>query len=332
MTADALAKVARGIDPAVEKKAVARAEQQRRDVEHRTFKAVAELHLKIAGLTKSGDQKRTLLERFAFPAIGRMPIESIRKSHVRDLLDRIVAGESTRGGKPAAVTANRVQAAISAVFTWQADRDDDFSNPIAGMKRVGGKESARERTLTDDELRAIWKAAEANPHPFGNLVRFLLLTASRRCEASELIWNELVGADWILPAARNKANQELLRPLSEAARAILADQPRVSQYVFPTDATHCLTNFGYYKRHFDKACGVTGWTLHDLRRTARSLMSRAGVPSEHAERCLGHVLGGVEKTYNRHSYETEKRIAFEKLATLIETIVNPQPNVVALRG
>ena len=50
-----------------------------------------------------------------------------------------------------------------------------------------------------------------------------------------------------------QGNQELLRPLSEAARAILADQPRVSQFVFPTDATHCLTNFGYYKRHFDKA-------------------------------------------------------------------------------
>ena len=70
--------------------------------------------------------------------------------------------------------------------------------------------------------------------------------------------------------------------------------------------------------------------LHDLRRTARSLISRAGVPSDHAERALGHVIGGVAQIYDRHGYLAEKRTAFEKLATLIETITNPQPNVVAI--
>ena len=77
---------------------------------------------------------------------------------------------------------------------------------------------------------------------------------------------------------------------------------------------------------------MTGWTLHDLRRTARSLMSRAGVPSEHAERCLGHVLRGVEGTYNRYDYYEEKKLAFEKLATLIARITDPQPNVLLLKG
>ena len=72
------------------------------------------------------------------------------------------------------------------------------------------------------------------------------------------------------------------------------------------------------------------WTLHDLRRTARSLMSRAGVPSDHAERCLGHVLPGIRGTYDRHEYLNEKRYAFEALAALIERIVNPADNVVAL--
>ena len=84
------------------------------------------------------------------------------------------------------------------------------------------------------------------------------------------------------------------------------------------------------KAEFDKASGVQGWTIHDLRRTARSLMSRAGVPSEHAERCLGHVIGGVEGTYDRHHYREEMLIAYEKLSTLISQIVDPQPNVVAV--
>jgi hypothetical protein len=73
--------------------------------------------------------------------------------------------------------------------------------------------------------------------------------------------------------------------------------------------------------------------LHDLRRTARSLMSRAGVPSEHAERVLGHIIPGVEGTYNRHAYSDEKAVALARLAALIETIINPpaDSNVVVLR-
>jgi len=86
------------------------------------------------------------------------------------------------------------------------------------------------------------------------------------------------------------------------------------------------------KAALNYASGVTGWTLHDLRRTARSLMSRAGVPSDHAERCLGHVIGGVRGTYDRHAYAEEKRQAYEELASSIAGIVDPQPNVVPLRG
>ena len=76
------------------------------------------------------------------------------------------------------------------------------------------------------------------------------------------------------------------------------------------------------------------WTLHDLRRTARSLMSRAGVPRDHAERVLGHAIAGVEGVYDRHAYEDEKADALDKLAQLIDRIVNPpdQTNVVPLAG
>jgi integrase len=68
---------------------------------------------------------------------------------------------------------------------------------------------------------------------------------------------------------------------------------------------------------------IANWTLHDLRRTARSLMSRAKVPTDHAERALGHVMGGVRETYDRYEYLEEKRAAFEALAALVDRILNP---------
>jgi integrase len=93
-----------------------------------------------------------------------------------------------------------------------------------------------------------------------------------------------------------------------------------------------LNDFGDPKVKLDAASGVTGWTLHDLRRTARSLMSRAGVPTDRAERCLGHVIGGVRGTYDRHEYHAEKKQAYEALAGIIERIVTgTQAGVVQLK-
>jgi hypothetical protein len=184
MAANALASVAQGINPVDAKMAQQRALRQQQHVERRTFRAIAEMHLKLVG-GKRVEEKRAILQHHVFPTLGDMPIESIRRSHVHSLLDRIVAGEGCRDSKPSPVMANRVQAAIGVVFAWHADRDDDFTNPLAGMKRRT-KEVARQRTLTDDELRSVWAAAEANPFPFGRFVQFLLLTACRRDEAAKL--------------------------------------------------------------------------------------------------------------------------------------------------
>ena len=133
-------------------------------------------------------------------------------------------------------------------------------------------------------------------------------------------------SDWILPAARNKVKQDLIRPLSAKARAVLAGVPRVGEFVFKP-----IPSFWSMKCELDKRSSVTGWRLHDLRRTGRSLMSLAGVNSDHAERCLGHVIGGIRGTYDRHEYHAEKKFALEMLAAQIERILDPQDNVVALR-
>ena len=86
------------------------------------------------------------------------------------------------------------------------------------------------------------------------------------------------------------------------------------------------------KGQFDgKLDGVAPYVTHDLRRTARTLMSRAGVRPDIAERVLGHVRGGVEGIYDRHQYRDEKAHALNALAGLIETIVNPTAKVVPIR-
>ena len=146
-------------------------------------------------------------------------------------------------------------------------------------------------------------------------------------------WSEITNGDWTLPAARNKTAQDFVRPLSGAAQAVFDALPSRGTWVFTRSGTAPLGGFSLLKADFDRACAVAGWTLHDLRRTARSLMSKAGVPSDHAERCLGHVIGGVRGVYDRHEYYEEKRQAFEALASLIERIVNSvQADVVQLHG
>jgi integrase len=220
-------------------------------------------------------------------------------------------------------------------MNWHATRSDDFRSPvIRGMARTKPKERARSRILTDDELRAVWTTAAGQPGAFPMLIQFLLLTAGRRNECRAMTWAEIDGADWTLPAARNKTKVDLVRPLSGAALALLSRIPRIDggPYVFSNYGQRPIGGLARAKARFDKACaGVTaGWTLHDLRRTARSLMSRAGVSSDHAERCLGHVIGGVRGVYDRHAYYDEKRAAYEALAAQIDRIVNPVDKVAEL--
>jgi integrase len=121
-------------------------------------------------------------------------------------------------------------------------------------------------------------------------------------------------------------------PLSPAALAVLAELPKAGEFIFTTDGVRPISDFGHFKQKFDRVAPLPNWNLHDLRRTARSLMSRAKVPADIGERCLAHVIGGVQGTYDRWSYLDQKRDAFEKLAGLVERIVNPQSNVVTLRG
>jgi integrase len=117
---------------------------------------------------------------------------------------------------------------------------------------------------------------------------------------------------------------------------ILRARPRLASnpYVFPGIGQSNFKSFARAKLAFDKATGeLPQWQLHDLRRTARSLMSRAGVRPDIAERVLGHVQAGVEGTYDRHSYRDEKGQALKMLAGLVENILRSDSEKVRrLRG
>jgi len=284
-----------------------------------TLHTICEEYLRRAKVRTKAERVRTL-ERLVYPTLGTRPIAEIRRSEIVRLLDGI---EDASGP----VMADRTLALIRKIMNWHATRSDDFRSPIVkGMARTKPKERARERTLTDDEITAIWRSCKG---VFGRFVQFLLLTGARRGEAAQMERSELDKGDWTLPAARNKTKVDLVRPLSKPALDLVDGQ---GEWVFSTDGLTPISGFSKFKRAFDKASGVSDYTLHDLRRTARSLMSRAGVPSDHAEHCLGHVIGGVRGVYDRHEYYDEKQQAYEALAGIVERIVSgTQAGVVQLK-
>ena len=191
-----------------------------------TFKAIAEEYMKReGGRLRSADWRRGILQRLVYDTLGDKPIADIKRSDIIRLLDKIEAGELVRNGeavKGGPVAADRTLAVIRKILTWHAVRSDDFRTPVVrGMARTKAKDSARSRILSDDELRRVWQAASEREGPFSALVKFLLLTAARRTEAAAITWDEIDGADWTLPESRNKTRLDLVRPLSEAARAVL---------------------------------------------------------------------------------------------------------------
>lgn len=292
---------------------------------------------------RSADQIKDVFERLVKPAIGKLGIYDIRRSHVVDMLDDIADENGP-------VMADRTLAYARKAFNWYATRDDDFTPPIVkGMARSKGKERARKRVLADDELRDLWAALDTieDPACYPFYIKTLLLTATRRTEAARMNTSELDGDVWVIPAARYKTKLDHVIPLSETARELIraAPTPKVSKkarFVFSTTEGEVpFSGYSKAKAALDKVIAdvrkkagrepMPNWTLHDLRRTARSLMSRAKVPTDHAERAIGHVIGGVRETYDRHEYFQEKSDAFEALAAMVSNILNPGSNVVTLR-
>jgi integrase len=298
-----------------------------------TFSTVTETwlarHVDANGL-RSAREIRRLLNAHVLPAWKDREFTAIRRSDVAALLDKVEDHHSAR-------QADCVLNVVRSIMNWYATRHDDYNPPVArGMKRQ--KTASRARVLDDNEIKAVWQAAERQEGAFSAVVRMCLLTAQRSRKVAAMKWADVEDGVWTAPKEPREKDTGGALALPDTALSIIAAQPRLASnpHVFAArGGGGPFRGFGSSKAALDAKLpeGMPSWTVHDLRRTARSLMSRAGVLSEHAERVMGHAIGGLEQIYDRHSYFDEKADALRRLAALIDDIIYPRPGeVVPLRG
>ena len=275
-------------------------------------------HVERKGL-RSGKVIAAQLDRYVRPRLGETVIYDLRRSDITACLDAI---ESVRVG-------DLVLGYLRCALSWWCLRDDRFISPV--VRGMRSRPIARDRILNDEELRDLWWAlAEIERDKPDSIVpayfRTLLLSACRRCEVSGMHEREIDNGKWIIPAERYKTKRDHVVPLGLALLAVL---PKRRGFIFG-EKNH---GWDWIKRAVDDAIAIIRerdgrapmprWTIHDIRRTAASLMARAGVRQETIERVLRHVIGGVAGIYNRHHYEAEKAEALQALAAIVHQIVNP---------
>lgn len=237
----------------------------------------------------------------------------------------------------APVTANRCFAAARGFFNWCIKRDIIDRSPCAGLTRPE-KEEARDRVLSDDEIKSFWQACGELGYPFGDLAKLLLLTGARLREVADLTWSELdlEKRVWNLPKERSKNHRANTIPLSDAALDLLNSLPRYCDFVFTANGRTAVSGFAIAKKRIDKLMGETQpWLNHDLRRTAASGMARVGIAVHVTEAVLNHrsgTISGVAAVYNRHDYADEKARALEAWARHVMSLVEgAPPNVLTMR-
>ncbi len=300
------------IDPReAERQAAAEAKAART----RTFGALARRFIADCAHLKSARAIASTLK----PVIAEWedrPIAGLRRRDAVALFDTIKAA---RG--PMAATTTHTW--LRRMLNWCIERDEIEASPIARMKPPAPVR-ARERTLSDHEVRRLWAACDERPHPFGRYMQLLLLTACRRMELATLLWSDVDVAEKtiVIPASRYKTGKAHLVPLSRQAVALLESLPRLGQYVFTGRGEQAMRGFHTRKEKIDALIDPPiDYDLHDLRRTVRTGLARLRVPESTAERCLGHTTRGIERHYNLHQYADEKRQALQAWADHISRIV-----------
>jgi integrase len=321
--------VANNQNPVTEREA-----RRQKTLAERTVDEVLDGFIKDRARLRTAAEMKSMLDRLVRPTIGKRPANTLRRPEIVKMLDGIA---DTKGAR----TSDKVLSLLGSAFLWHGGRDDSFKSPVLGLRaRLKPKDLRRDRVLIDDEIRSVWAASgQVTPEAYGRLVRALLLSACRLNEMAGLQGVEIDGETIVVPAERVKTKVVHAIPITAALAPLLGSGP---EYRFATNGgATSFQGFSRAKRQLDvvvamqrKRDGLPAmapWRLHDLRRTARSLMGRAGVPSDHAERVLGHVLPGVRGVYDHHGYLDEKRDALERLAALVEKIIEPPTdNVVSI--
>ena len=257
--------------------------------------------------------ERHLSKRWA-PLHG-LPLAGIKRA---DISARIGIIKKTNGP----TEANRSRAALSALYSWAIGEGVADANPVSGTNMVVTNK-ARERVLSNDELRAVWQVAGENA--YGSIIKLLTLTAQRRDEVGAMTWGELdfERATWVIPASRTKNHRAHEVPLSEPALAILKAIPRQGDHLFGA-MSWSRAKIALDARIAGAGAKLAPWRVHDIRRTAVTRMADLGVQPHHIEAVVNHVSGhkaGVAGVYNRAGYANEKRRALELWAERVMALV-----------
>jgi integrase len=312
--------VAKGGNPAAERKAAKQAAERRQDA--LTVETLLDRWNSI-GLAGARDRHRYEAMRALKRSFeGRLshPAAALTKAAVVETLDQL-----TEAGAP--IMASRVMQYGRAAYAWAMKRGMLEANPFVGVPTAAA--AKRDRVLDDDELGRVLRAADPTV-TFGGLVWLLALTGARRGEIAGMTRSELShdGAMWTLPAPRAKNGHANDVPLSAPARHIIASRllgaSGGASLLFAGPQGRPYNDFHNAKRRLEQISGVTGWTLHDLRRTVATNLQKIGVRLEVTESILNHIggsRGGITGIYQRYSWDDEKRAALDGWAAKLTAVV-----------
>lgn len=311
----------RGRDPAATRK---------RDTGATNFEGVvAEWLKRDQSKNRTHDEVKRIVERVLIPAWGHRSVADIGRRDILDVLDEIAdRGKLTM--------ARRVQAYIHRFFKWCVGRGIIDSNPATALPKQG-EEVRRDRVLTDDELKSLWKAADKIGWPFGSAIHLLILTGARREEIGQLRWSEVQGDKIQLEGVRTKNGEPHTIPLGKSAQAIVDDLIKVggSDFVFTTTAKTPISGWSRVKSDLDDDLKFERpWRYHDIRRTVSTGTNELGIEPHIVEAILGHVVKGVAGVYNKAKHDTAKRAALEVWGAHVMALVEGRTpgKVVAMRG
>jgi integrase len=292
-----------GRDPAAEKR-----EAKRRVMADRVEDLLETFISQRLSQNRSGGEIARLLRREVGRAWSGKSIHDISK---RDVVEVI----STIEQRGAPIAANKTLKSMKTFLRWCVGRAVLDQSPAEGVP-LPAKEVARDRVLGDEELAQIILAARKIGSPYGGIVEFLALTGQRREEVAGLASEELdlERRIWTIPKSRTKNAKAHVVHLSDQSLAVLKRADQKGPLVFSRLGTKPFQEFSRAKSLLDKVSGVTGWRLHDLRRSCVSGMARLGVAPHVADKILNHQSGtisGVAAVYQRHEFLLERQAALD---------------------
>ena len=292
----------------------------------RPLSEIASAYLDSVKRLRSWRSVASRTRRHIIPKLGNKPIGEITRADVVEFLDDLEREEGLRH------QVNRCRETLRAIFAYAIERELVTVNPIVGVSKRK-VEIPRDRTLTTDELTALWGAIEELPQVPRAYFRVVLLTGARRNEVRGMAWPELDLDEglWRLPAERNKSGRPFDIPLSLPVVETLRALPRIGPMVFTLNGKRPMAVQKLIERVRSDA-GLLDVRLHDLRRTLRTGLAELGVSFEVAERVLNHAMPGLQAVYNRHNYMAEKRTALTLWAERVLSLAEKrEARVVAFR-